>query len=121
MKTLKTTHYTTSHIFTVASSEVNDNNALLTNVLFNKMKDYMDTIASNLVSDFDVNPRLYRLKVLKNAFVNETLTISSYVEELIGQELTLTVLVQNNNSKKNNTICKAHYKIPVKNKMIQAS
>lgn len=121
MKTLKTTHYTSSQCFTVTSSEVNNNNALLTNALFDQMKTYMDNIASNLVSEFDVNPRLYRLKVLKNAYLGQTLKISSYVEELIGQELIVTVLVQNKNSKKNNTICKANFKLPVKSTLHQAS
>lgn len=121
MKTLKTTHYTTSHFFTVNQHEVNNSNALLTNVLFEKMKAYMDQIASNLVSEFDVSPRLYKLKVLKNAYVDETLKISSYVEELIGQELSVTVLVQNKQAKRNNIICKAHFKLPVKSTINQAS
>ncbi len=81
----------------------------------------MDQIASNLISEFDVSPRLYKLKVLKNAYLDETLVISSYIEELIGQELTVTVLVQNKHSKKNNTICKAHFKLPVKTTINQAS
>ena len=121
MKTLKTTHYTTSHSFTVNSDEVNNSNALLTDVLYSKMTEYTEYIASNLVSEFDVHPRLYKLKILQNAFLDETLMISSYVEKLIGQELTLAVLVQNKYSKKNSTICKAYFKFPVKTTINQAS
>lgn len=121
MKTLKTKHYTTSQCFTITSSEVNNNNALLTNVLYEKMTVYMEAITSNMISEFNTNPRLYQLKVLKNAFKGETLEISSYVENLIGEDLTITVLVQSKNSKRNNTICKAIFKLPIKSALHHAS
>lgn len=121
MKTLNTTHYTSSQNFTITSSEVNDHDALLTNILFEKMKVYMEQFALQVITDFDNSPRLYKLQVLKNAYLGETLRISSYVEELIGEELSITVLVQNNKVKRNNTICKANFKLPVKNIIHKAS
>lgn len=121
MNSLKTTSYTTPEYFTVTPEEVNNNNALLTNVLYNRMTDYIETLASYLPTDFKEHPKLYRLKVLQNAYLGETMKISSYLETLIEEELTVTVLVQNKYSKNKNTICKAYFKIPVKKSIQQAS
>lgn len=79
MKTLENTIAIPNKSFTVTSNDINNNNALLSNILYNKMEKFsIDVVLSKSDIAFP-NPRLYKLQILKNAYLNDTLLLNSKI------------------------------------------
>lgn len=107
--------------FTVTSKDINNNNALLSNILYNEMEGFSK---NTVLSKSDIaypNPRLYKLEILKNAYLNDTLLLKSQIKKLNESELHLLVSVEVEKNVKDNIICKAVFKFPLKNEIAKAS
>ncbi|WP_111707440.1 hypothetical protein [Lutibacter citreus] len=107
--------------FTVTTNDINNNNALLSNILYNKMEGFSKDIVLNKSNIDFPNPRLYKLELLKNAYLNDTLHLKSKIKKYNETELQLLVAVEIENNIKDNIICKAIFKFPLKNKIQEAS
>ncbi len=105
--------------FKVTKNDINNHKALLPNKLYEVMEQFVtDMIANN--PDLSVNsPKLYKLEILKNAFLNDKLLIQSQITKLNHNELQLLVLV--NDEKTKTTTCKATFKFQLKEPFLKAS
>lgn len=121
MKTLENTYTSPERHFTVTEKDTNTKNALLTHVLFNEMEDFVKSIiAKHAYMAFPL-PELYKLQLLKNAFLNDKLLIKSQIIKYDASELHLLATVQNQASNLNDTICKAVFKFPLNTTISKAS
>lgn len=105
--------------FKVTKNDINNHKALLPNKLYEVMEQFVtDMIANN--AELNVNsPKLYKLEILKNAFLNDKLLIHSRIIKLSDYELQLLVLV--NDEKTKTTTCKATFKFQLKEPFLKAS
>lgn len=121
MKTSKNILANTEKNFTVSKKETNNYNALLPNVLYNEMEQFVKKIISTNTNFVSSSPQLYKLQILKNAYFNDTLILKAQVKKLDKLELHLLITVKEKNSTVNNTICKALFKFDYNNKIAIAS
>lgn len=120
MNTIKyNTPYTPTTYFTVTKNDINNHKALLPNKLYEVMEDFVTDMIANNADLSDISPKLYKLEILKNAFLNDKLLIQSRIIKLNHFELQLLVLVQEEITKV--TTCKAVFKFQLKEPFLQAS
>lgn len=112
MKTLKNIYSTPERHFVVTEKDINNKNALLPHVLYNEMEDFVKSIITNQANLTFSLPELYKLQLLKNAFLNDKLLIKSQIIKYDNSELHVLATV-NKTSELNDTICKAVFKFPL--------
>lgn len=122
MKNYINTSRKTTDKFTVAIRDVNNSRTLLPIVLYDKM----NIFAMNSIYSFQglitAEPTLYKLNILKNAFLNDKLHIKSRIKKLSENELQLSIEVYKKLDDSNDTICNALYRVILKeNKLERAS
>lgn len=113
MKTLQNINTSPEKHFTVTKKEINNNNALLPNVLYSRMEKFVKSIISDNFNIANPTPQLLKLQILKNAYLKDRLHIKAKIKSLNASELHMLVLVKKKNSSKESTICKAIFKIPL--------
>ena len=107
--------------FTVHKKDTNNSKALLSNVLYNEMEQFVATIITNHKDLVYPTPQLFKLQILKNAYLNDKLILNAQIKKLEALELHLSVLVKQKNKPKNNIICKAIFKFQLKEEISIAS
>lgn len=105
--------------FTVTKSLVNNTNALLPNILFNKIEEFANETIHEHFSMINSNAEFYKLQLLKNAFLNDTVSISGKIKQLNKTNLHFQVNAYTNTT--SNTICKVVFKFQLKNNILIAS
>lgn len=119
MNTLKNNYTSPEKYFTVTEKDINNNNALLTHILYNEMEDFVKNIISkNSYMAFPL-PQLYKLQLLKNAFLNDQLIIKSQIIKYDTTELHLSATVHK--IENDDLICKAIFKFPLNTAISNAS
>lgn len=121
MKTLQFTSTNPEKNFTVSKNDINNNKALLPNVLYKKMEGFVATIILNNPDITTLNPKLYQLEILENAFLNDKLLLQSNIKKLNESELQLSIVVLRKEKKQSTTICKAVFKFQLKETIQKAS
>lgn len=116
---MNTLNYNTITYFTVTKNDINNHKALLPNKLYNVMEDFVTTLIANNPNLNIIAPKLYKLEILKNAFLNDQLLIRSRITKLNNFEMHLLVLV--NDEKTKTTTCKATFKFQLKEPVLKAS
>lgn len=106
--------------FTITKKDINNHNALLPSVLYGEMEKFASTIIANNPDIINTPAKLYKLDILKNAFLNDTLVIESKIQKFNNTELQLALTVKHKGNKSSNVICKAIFKFQFK-KYILAS
>ena len=105
--------------FKVTKNDINNHKALLPNKLYEVMEQFVTDIITNNPELSANAHKLYKLEILKNAFLNDKLLIQSRITKLNHYELHLLVLV--NDEKTKTTICKATFKFQLKEPFLKAS
>lgn len=113
------TTYNPTTYFTVTKNDINNHKTLLPNKLYEVMEEFVTDIITNNPDLSDISPKLYKLEILKNAFLNDKLLIQSRIIKLNHSELQLLVLV--NDEKTKTTTCKAIFKFQLKEPFLKAS
>ena len=121
MKTLQNRISSPEKHFTVTKKEINNNKALLTNVLYNEMEQFVKTLIPDNKNSAQCRPKLMQLQILKNAYLKDRLHFKGKIIKLNELELHLLVVVKKNNSSPNSTICKAVFNFQLKQNISQAS
>ena len=121
MKNLENTITSPIKYFTVTEKDINNKKALLTNVLYTEIENFVkDVISKHSYIAYPI-PQLYKLQVLNNAFLNDKLHIKSKILKFNSSDLQLAATVVSNSSTKENIICKAVFKFPLKTVISVAS
>jgi hypothetical protein len=118
MKTLQNLFSNPQKTFKVTKKDINNNQVLLPNILYQKMVDFvLDLIGNenNLVSE---KPKITKLKLLKNAYLNDYLHFNTEIITLNNQELNLLITINKENK---SVICKALFKLQLKEIISKAS
>ena len=100
--------------FTVAVNQVNNSRALLPVILYDKMEKFAMTSICSFPYLIVSEPTLYKLNILKNAFLNDKLQIKSRIKKLDEHELQLSVEVYKKLDDGNDTICNALFRVNLK-------
>ena len=114
MKTLENLITSPTKKFTVTANDTNNNNALLSNILYNKMEHFSKDVINNQIDIASPNPKLYKLQILKNAHLGDCLLLKSQIKKLSPSELQLVVVVAIEKKTNENIICKAIFKFSLK-------
>lgn len=103
----------TSH-FIVAINQINNSKALLSHVLYTKMVD----VALKSVNPFNEmivsKPKLHKLEILKNAFLNDKIVLKSSIKSLNYNNLQLSVKVFKESKNTHQIICSACFSFKLK-------
>ncbi|MBP8793774.1 MAG: hypothetical protein KBH29_11395 [Lutibacter sp.] len=110
MKTIDTNNLTPNKYFTVTEKDINTNNAILPNVLFSEMETFIKNIVETTNFGALSSPRLYKLQISGNAFLNDKLLIKSQVVKYNERELQLQAKIIHPTNTIDSTICKAVFK-----------
>lgn len=107
--------------FIVSKNDINNNKALLPNVLYETMELFATTVIENNPEITNISSKLYRLEILKNAFLNDKLLLQSSIKKYNETELQLSVVVKRKDKNQHSTICKAIFKFNLKETIPVAS
>ncbi|MDV7188151.1 hypothetical protein R3X25_12735 [Lutibacter sp. TH_r2] len=105
--------------FTVTDQFVNNSKTLLPNVLFNKIEEFANSTIHEHFNEVYTNAEFYKLQMLKNAFLNDTINVSGQIKQLNKTDLHFQVYAATNTT--SNTICKVVFKFKLKNKTSKIS
>ena len=121
MKNLHFAPENPKNCFTVTKKDINNHNALLPSILYGEMEKFASTIIANNPAIMNTPAKLYKLDILKNAFLNDKLVIESKIKKFNLAELQLALTVKHKGNKPNSTICKAIFKFQFKNNILKGS
>ncbi len=122
MKNYINTSRKTTAEFTVAINDVNKSRTLLPIVLYDKMNKFAMNSIYSFQGLITSEPTLYKLNILKNAFLNDRLKIKSRIKKLSENELQLSIEVSKKLDDGDDIICNALYRVTLKeNKLGRAS
>ncbi|MFD1292510.1 hypothetical protein ACFQ5N_01570 [Lutibacter holmesii] len=121
MKTIQFTTTNPEKNFTVSKNDINNSKALLPNVLYKKMERFVTAIILKNPDITTLNPKLYQLEILENAFLNDKLLIQSNIKKLNQSELQIAIVVLRKDAKLTPVICKAVFKFQLKETIKKAS
>jgi hypothetical protein len=110
MKTIENTYKSPEKHFTVTKNDINSKKELHINILYNEMENFvLNIISDNFYFAYPV-PRLYKLQLFKNAYLNDQLLIKSKIIKFNDSELQLLISVINHNFIDEDPICNAVFK-----------
>lgn len=121
MKALQTIFSIPKKNFKVTKNDINNNKALLPNVLYQQMEGFVWSLISNQENMTNETPILSKLKLLKNAYLNDNIQLKAEVLTIENQDLNLLVVVKKTNNKSESIICKAIFKLQLKETISKAS
>jgi hypothetical protein len=107
--------------YTIPKNAVNEHKAILPNTLRYEMENFIKSVLKN---SKDINLEelhLYKLQILKNAYLNDELLLSSQIKKFNNQEIHYLVKVQVKNKDFLDTICSAIFKTTLQKQISQAS
>jgi hypothetical protein len=104
--------------FKVTKKNINNNKALLPNILYQQMENFIFILIADQNGLILENPKLTKLKLLKNAYLNDILCFKAEIIAINNEELNLLVLVNKENQ---SVICKAVFKLHLKEIISKAS
>ncbi|PHR68884.1 MAG: hypothetical protein COA67_12070 [Lutibacter sp.] len=104
--------------FIVTNNYINNNKTLLPNVLYKKMETFVLKSVSPFEHVIISKPALKKLNILKNAFLNDSLQLSSNIKKLDKNELQITVEVVRSDSC-NDVICNAFFSFLLKENSVK--
>ncbi len=104
--------------FTVTNNYVNNNKTLLPHILYKKMEAFVLKSVNPFEHIIISKPALKKLNILKNAFLNDNLQLSSHIKKLDENELKITVEVIRLDSY-NDIICNAFFSFLLKENSIK--
>ncbi|AOW19923.1 hypothetical protein [Urechidicola croceus] len=119
MKKIISPNVKTAAQFTVSVDQVNDNRALLPIVLYEKMEGFILNSVHSFQNKILSEPSLYKLNILKNAFLNDQLQLKSCVKKLNEQELQLSVEVYKELDDLKDTVCNALFSFELKKDSVE--
>ncbi len=108
----------TTHKFIVTKKEVNNNKTLLPSVLYNKMESIAIESLSSIKENTDIKQNLFKLNLLKNAFLKDQLRIIHKIQKLNKHEILFIITVEKYTKDVTETICNAQFGYTLKNKNI---
>ncbi|HKJ06406.1 MAG TPA: hypothetical protein VJ970_02980 [Flavobacteriaceae bacterium] len=120
MSTTRSIYTSTAKTFVVTKKHVKNGKTLLTNVLFLEIEQYLQNIISKYEAFINTNPKLYKIQMLKNAYLNDCLQLNAQVKKLNHLELHIQITAAQKKQKPK-TICKATYKFPIEKELPKAS
>jgi len=115
---MKNTFQNTTYNFTVTKKEVNNNKTLLPSVLYDRMESTAIQSLSAIKEHTVIKQNLFKLNLLKNAFLKDQLTITHKIQKLNKHEILFTVLVEKENRDVTEVICNAQFGYTLTNKDI---
>lgn len=121
MKNLQVTPENPKNCFTVTKNDINNHKALLPSILYVEMEKFASTTIAKNPDIINTPPKLYKLDILKNAFLNDKLIIESKIKKFNKAELQLALTVKHKGNKPDTVICKAIFKFQLKNNIPKAS
>jgi hypothetical protein len=121
MKTTEAIKTNQKNKFTVTTKDINKSNALLASVLYSKMENYVKEKIAEYEDVVYPIAKLHKIRILKNAYLNDQLVIDSRVKKLSDFELHLAVNVSLNNDLQDNLVCRSIFKFPLKKHISKAS
>ncbi|MCF6181523.1 hypothetical protein [Lutibacter sp.] len=121
MKTLQNLFSNPQKKFKVTKNDINNNKALLPNILYQQMEKFVFILISDQNNLILENPKLTKLKLLKNAYLNDNLCFKAEIIAINNEKLNLLVLVNKENKKMQSLICKAVFKLEFKETISKAS
>jgi hypothetical protein len=110
MKTIENTYKSPEKHFIVTINDINAKKELHLNILYQEVENFVLKIVSDNFYFAHPIPRLYKLQLLKNAFLNDQLLIKSKIVKFNDSELQLLISVINHNLEEENAICNAIFK-----------
>lgn len=121
MKTLENTFTSPEKYFTVTKKDTNTNKSLRINVLYNEMENFVtDIISKHFYYTYPV-AHLYKLQLLKNAYLDDQLLLKSKILKYNDAELQLLISVKNHNEIEDGAICTAVFKFKLLSAISKAS
>jgi len=111
--TISTPTNPTTH-FTVTKSTINNHNALNPSILYEEMQKFAAKIIAKNTQFVDTPAKLYKLKILNNAFLNDTLLFVAKIIKFNDIELQLAMTINIENANDTGLICKAIFKFDLK-------
>ncbi|MGB1042452.1 MAG: hypothetical protein ACPGU6_03590 [Tenacibaculum sp.] len=102
-----------SQQFTVNKKQVSKNKILKTSILYDKIEASVNS-SINLYKDSNFTFKSIDFDILKNAYLNDKLTINNSIKKLSNTEVVLNITVSKKEEKKQNIICKAVFGYTVK-------
>ena len=105
-----------TYTFTITKSDVNEYKRLLPSVLYTKMESTAKQSLKSIEEHKETQQNLFKLNMLKDAYLKDRLKITHTVQKLTAQEILFTVLVSKENSLQNDIICHATFGFSIKNK-----
>lgn len=121
MKNIQVAPENPKFCFTVTKKDINNHNTLLPAILYREMQKFASTIIANNAEVINAPAKLYKLDILKNAFLNDTLVIQSKIKKFNTSELQLELTAKHKGNKPNGDICMAIFKFQLKNNILKAS
>ena len=121
MKALQNLFSKSQKKFKITKNDINNNKALLPNILYQQMESFVLILLSNQNDLIQENPKLTKLKLLKNAYLNDNLRLKAEIVAINNETLNLLVLVNKENKKSQSVICKAIFKLQFKEIISKAS
>jgi len=121
MKTINTIYTTPEKHFTVTKKDVNNYQTLLPNVLYEEIESFINSIITNYPEIIGNAPQLYKLELIRNAYLNDKLLFKVQIKRFNGLELHLQAIVTKKNLKRDLVIGKALFKFPLKKSFSKAS
>jgi len=121
MKTLQNIFSQPKKTFKVTKNNSNNHKTLLTNVLYRQMENYVYELIkrnSNIVEEV---PKISKLKLLKNAYLNDKLSLNTEVLNINNSELNILLIVKRENKSTESIICKAIFKLQLNEPFSKAS
>ena len=120
MKTIENTYKSPEKHFTVTKNDINTKKELHLNILYHEIESFvLNIISENFYIAYPV-PRLYKLQLLKNAFLNDQLLIKSKIIKFSDTELQLLISVINHRDHED-LICNAIFKFDLISTLSEAS
>ena len=107
--------------YIVPKNAVNKSKAILSNTLRNEMENFL---SAALIESKEIELdklHLYKLQILKNAYLNDELLFSTQIIKFNNLEIHYMVKVQVKNKNFSDTICKAIFKTTLHKQISQAS
>ena len=122
MKTIENTYKSPEKHFTVTKNDINTKKELHLNILYHEIESFvLNIISENFYFAYPV-PRLYKLQLLKNAYLNDQLLLKSKIIKFNNSELQLLISVKNlSHLEEDAAICEAVFKLILLSAISKAS
>ncbi|WP_139958043.1 hypothetical protein [Flavicella sediminum] len=95
--------------YTVTKKDVNKNKVLLPNVLYNTMESTAINSLASIKDALHVDQHLFKLHILKNAYLKDSLKLTPKIQKLNREEVLLHIYVYKEIKNELEIICEATF------------